>query len=134
MKLVQSEISNKKFGLSVGAVFFLLGAIPSIFGEPSIFKIIFLIIGVLLISGALIRPASLQVLNNVWMAFGYAVQRFTNPVVMFLMYHFLFVPLGFLMKLFGYNPLKKEFDQNSNSYWIEREASSISEESLKNQF
>jgi fatty acid desaturase len=43
-------------------------------------------------------------------------------VVLAAVYYLVFAPIGLLMRLFGYDPLKRRFDRAAESYWVARRA------------
>jgi hypothetical protein len=44
-----------------------------------------------------------------------------SHVVLALVYYLVFTPIGLLMRLFRYDPMKRRFDPEAASYWIERD-------------
>lgn len=76
------------------------------------------------VSGALLvlvllRPSLLRPLNILWFKFGMLLHRVVNPLVMFLIFAVVFVPIGFLMR-FRHDPLRRKRATGSATYWIDR--------------
>jgi hypothetical protein len=44
------------------------------------------------------------------------------------------VPVGFLMRLSGKDPMRRRFEPDADSYWIARKPAGPGPESFKNQF
>ena len=44
-----------------------------------------------------------------------------SHVVLALVYYLVFVPIGLLMRLFGYDPMKRGFDPEAATYWTARD-------------
>ena len=82
---------------------------------------------------ALVRPAWLVVPNRLWFKFGLLLAKVVNPVVMLLLYATCIVPIGVVMRLFGYDPLKLKRDPKAATYWLDHEPSPL-EEPMRHQF
>ena len=54
---------------------------------------------------------------------GFLIGKIVNPIVMALLFFSTITPVGFLMRLFGKDPLRLRRDPAAASYWIEREPS-----------
>ena len=73
----------------------------------------------LLILGAwgLIAPMSLKPVYTVWMKFGLFMGTYVmTPIIMFLVFFVLFMPMGLIMRLFGADLLKKKLNKSVDSY------------------
>ncbi len=44
-----------------------------------------------------------------------------SHVVLALVYYLVFMPIGLVMRVFGYDPMKRRFDPEAATYWIERD-------------
>jgi hypothetical protein len=73
----------------------------------------------------------LKPLNLIWFRFGLLLHRIVNPVVMFAMFAIVFVPAGFIMRIWS-DPLRSRRITENSSYWIERQRADIG--SMRNQF
>jgi hypothetical protein len=51
----------------------------------------------------------------------YPIGWVVSHVLLGLIYFGLLTPVGWLMKLFGYDPMERRFDRAAASYWVERE-------------
>ena len=47
-----------------------------------------------------------------------------SHVVLALVYYLVFVPIGLLMRVFGYDPMQRGFDPGAATYWIARDPKS----------
>jgi hypothetical protein len=47
-----------------------------------------------------------------------------SHLVLALVYYLVFVPIGLLMRVFGYDPMKRGFDPEAATYWIARDPKS----------
>jgi hypothetical protein len=75
----------------------------------------------------------LKPLNLIWFRFGLLLHRIVNPVVMFTMFALVFVPAGFIMRIWR-DPLRSRRTTENSSYWIERRTFGVDNGLMKNQF
>lgn len=116
----KSGSSNREFGLVVGAIIFIIGGIRCYLHEFSGINIFLITLGTILLGCAIFFPSYLKFSNMIWMKLGGVLFKFVNPILMSLLYFFFFVPIGIIMKLFGYDPLHAKFDKNAISYWVNK--------------
>jgi hypothetical protein len=81
-----------------------------------------------LFAASLLKPLSL-----IWFRFGLLLHRIVNPVVMFAMFAFVFIPAGFIMRIWS-DPLRSRRMTENSSYWIERRTAGADTGSMRNQF
>lgn len=79
---------------------------------------------------ALQKRTSLYLL---WIQFGNWLGRHLNPVVLGLLFFFLIVPVGLVMKVMGKDLLRRKFTSDP-TYWVQREVVSPNFENMKDQF
>ena len=120
-KKSKSEISsNRSFGIVFFIVFFIIafwsfrGDFSQVKVLPIIFSLIFLILG--LKNSNLLTP-----LNKIWFKFGMFLGAIVSPIVMAAIFFLVVTPIGLIMQLLGKDLLKKKYEKNKKSYWIERE-------------
>ena len=135
MKTKKIEIpSNKSFGLFFAALFF-AGACYSFFHGLALGLTVFLfIVSAVLFTLAVANPQLLTPFNKLWMRLGLVMGSIASPVIMAIIYLFIFVPVGLSMKLFGRDELKLKRDPTKGSFWVERDFQKNSEFSFKRQF
>jgi hypothetical protein len=75
----------------------------------------------------------LKPLNLIWFRFGLLLHRVVNPVVMFAIFALVFVPAGFIMRIWS-DPLRSRRTTQNSSYWIERRTVGADTGSMLNQF
>ena len=119
--------SNTEFGLLFTLVFLVISVYPCISYKSPNYFFFFLSISILLIS--LITPMILSLPNKAWLRFGFLLGYVTTPIILFLFYIFLFIPIGFILKIFNKDSLKLKFKDSST--WVIRKNDM---QSLKNQF
>lgn len=126
--------SNRNFGYTVGGILIAIGALKTFIAHFSWIAIALFAVGGLLVLGALIRPAALTPLNKAWMKLAEILFVVVNPVIMFLLYAVCFIPAGLIMKIVGYDPMKKKFDKQATTYWVDRKHDDTLPNPMKYQF
>tara|TARA_B100000795_G_C22704546_1_gene401022 strand:+ start:352 stop:744 length:393 start_codon:yes stop_codon:yes gene_type:complete len=121
--------TDKSFGIVFTIVFLIVALYPMT--NSAKINIWALIISVIFLLFALIRPKSLSFLNILWSKLGYTIGGIMAPIVMFIVYFLTVVPTGLIMKFLGKDLLNQKFNKKANSYWIKREKPVGS---MKNQF
>ncbi len=131
-KYQKPEISElRSFGLLFGVFFILvLGiVVPMLRQEFSaLFSGLGLwprwpwVVGGTVMAWAVIHPASLHLLQRPWMVFADVAGWLNTRIIMFLLFYFLILPIGFIMRLFGYDPMQRKIDKQLESYRNVREA------------
>jgi hypothetical protein len=117
--------SDRSFGWTFTGVFLIVAA----FGHPWV-----LAVAVLTALVTLTRSQWLAPLNRAWMKFGAALHHVVSPVVMGLMFFGLFTPMGFVMRRFGWDAMKRAYDPAARSYWLRRDPPGPAEDSFKDLF
>ena len=127
--------SDRSFGLTVGGILLAI-ALVRYFGFDAglTSTLIISVPGLLLIAAGLAVPRVLGPLNRLWMRLGLLLARIVNPVILFLMYALIFVPVGLAMRLFGRDALRLKPDRGATSYWIVRNPPGPEPQTMKNQF
>ena len=119
-RLIMKESISKKqlqeFGLLIGFGFPLIigWIIPSIIGHffrmwTLWISIPFLIIGIL-------KPRLLFYPYKAWMAIGLALGWINSRIILGLIFLLVLQPISLIMKIFGYDPLRKKSKGNEISY------------------
>ena len=126
--------SNKRFGLVVGAILLLFGAIRAwLHGEIGWLAGILGAVGLVLILAALIKPDALEGAHRGWMKLGLVLHKVTNPLFLGAMYGIAIIPTGLMMRLFGADPMGLRREPKG-TYWIARSKTSSTAQSLEKPF
>ena len=109
----KEKIKNRGFGILFFLVFLLIGLYPIYKGlTPNLYLVIlsipFLILG--LINSKILTP-----LNKAWMRFGLALGWVNSRIILGLVFIIVLQPIALIMRMFGYDPLRKKRD-NKRSY------------------
>ena len=67
---------------------------------------------------ALVHPRSLFLLHRPWMKFADVAGWVNTRVIMLVLFYFLIMPIGFLMRLFGHDPMSRKFNMALDSYRV----------------
>ena len=110
----------REFALTTGAIVAgLFGlVIPFLFGlgYPLWPWVLF---GVLTVWG-LLAPMTLKPLYTGWMKFGLFMGTYImTPLIMFMVFFAMFMPMGLIMRLFGKDLLSQKLDKSAESYRVQ---------------
>lgn len=109
----------RQFGITVGGIFSIIGLWPLLHQQN--LSLWALIPGALLLASALIYPRILYWPNRSWQATGHALGWVNSRIILGIIFYGIFTPLGRVMTLFGYDPLKLGFDKKCQTYKIAAE-------------
>ena len=108
----------RKFGLTVGGVFLLLGVLLLLRHRSSYSS--FLGAGAALIAFGVIWPRGLRYIYIGWMTLAFTLGFMMSTVVLALFFFLFLTPIGLLARLFKKDFLAREWNKQAASYWIER--------------
>lgn len=111
--------SEKSFGLTLGVIFFILGVFPLLASQQV--RIWALALSALLVIPALLKPEWLKWPNHYWARLGLLLNKIVSPVILFVLFFFVFFPIGLLLKIFNKDVLSLKIDKSKKSYWIKSE-------------
>ena len=127
--------SDRSFGLTVGGILAALAVLRWWWvGSLPWPMAALLVIGVALVAAGWLRPAILAPLNRLWTKLGLLLFHVVNPVVMLILFVVTIVPVGLIMRLMRHDPMRRRFDRDAQSYWIERDPPGPAPDSLRRQF
>ena len=121
--------SNRSFGVVFVVVFALIGLFPLVREEAP--RIWALLVSAAFLLPTIVYPQALSPLNKLWFRFGMLLGRIINPLVMFIMYALVMVPVGLVLKLMRKDLLRMKLDARSPTYWNQRAPPGPTAESLK---
>lgn len=121
---------NRDFGLIIGAVLSLVSCYRYFYGLLGF--LYFAAVGFILILISLLNPSILNTTRIYWEYLGAFLGKVNTTIILTLIYVFVFIPMGILLRLFGYQPLDKPKSSKTSTYWQIRDSMPIS--SPKNQF
>jgi len=65
---------------------------------------------------AALHPASLHLLHRPWMIFADIAGWVNTRIILILLFYVLILPIGLIMRLFGYDPMQRKIDKELPSY------------------
>ncbi len=107
--------TNRAFGLMMAAAIAAFAGIAwAAFGAfaPSAFAVSGTFIAL-----ALAAPWTLLPLNRLWGSFAQRMGHFNNFVLLGAFFYLLVVPLGSVLRLFGWDPMGRTPDRGADTYW-----------------
>ncbi len=115
----------RKFGLVTGAILIgLIGCfLPWLKGgiEKMLHWLLYMgPIGGTLIIWALLHPASLIYFYKPWMKLAEGLGFINTRIILFILFYGLFMPMGFIMRITGKDPMHRELNAALDSYRVTR--------------
>ncbi|NQV83842.1 MAG: hypothetical protein HQ494_08490 [Rhodospirillales bacterium] len=124
--------SERSFGIVFTVVFAAIGLWPLLDGgAPHLWALI--AAGGFLAAG-LVAPALLKPFNRAWFLFGLGLHKVVNPMVMGLLFFLTVTPIALILRIQGKDPLRRRFEPDATSYWIERTPPGPEAETMRQQF
>lgn len=126
--------SDRKFGLTLGAMFLGLAGVRLLLGHGGIVTDIFAGVGALLMATGAVMPPVLGPFNRAWMKLGAIMAGIVNPAIMLMMFAFVFTPIALVMRWAGRDALSLRRKPTGASYWHEHDARDPAADRLMQQF
>jgi polyferredoxin len=117
-KLKTGDRDLRKFGLTIGSVFILLGLLLLLRHRSS--YLFLLAAGAGLIAFGVIWPRALKYVYIAWMALAFTLGFVMSNVILVLFFFLVVTPIGLLARLFQKDFLARKWDKQAASYWIQR--------------
>jgi dolichyl-phosphate-mannose--protein O-mannosyl transferase len=124
--------SNKKFGLFFGAIF-LISGLYFFYGNEQTIAVLLIALSALFIAVSLFKDDLLFPLNKLWMRLGILLGTIVSPIVLAILFFFMFTPIAIGMKIFKRDELMLK-PSNADSFWKLRDQDSLSAKSFNQQF
>ena len=112
--------SNKKFGLFFSFVFLASSAYLYLISFP-LLSVLFVLLFSILIIITFTKTKLLSPLNKFWMTLGLFLGKIISPIILLLIYLFLFTPIAIIMKITGRDELNLKQKTKKTSFWIIRD-------------
>jgi Saxitoxin biosynthesis operon protein SxtJ len=127
-----STAELRKFGLTVGGVFLVLGTISWYRGHTIAPRIMWAL-GVLLVVPGLLAPAVLRPVQKGWMGMATVLGEVNSRIILGVLFFLVVTPIGFVMRLFG-DPLRRSLADGKTSNWIRRAPAPVDRARYERQF
>jgi hypothetical protein len=109
----------RKFGLTVGTAFGVLGLLFWYFGRDAS-STVALAVGAILVLLGVLLPLALAPVEGAWMALAMVLAWINTRLILTLLYYLVITPIGGLVRL-RRDPLNRRLHDGSPSYWIRRD-------------
>jgi len=113
-KKIVTTADLRSFGLLVGTVFGLIAVYPLLKGEA--LRAWASVIAAALIAPAIFFPPLLDLPYRFWAIIGKVLGSVNTRIILTVLYFGAIVPVSLVLKIFGKNPLKLNFDAEAASY------------------
>ena len=127
-----SRSELRKFGLTVGIAFALLGTVSWWRGHEIPPRVLWTAGGGLLVLG-LLAPSLLHPVHRGWMAFALVLGRVNTRIILTVLYYVAVTPIGVVMRLFR-DPMNRALGESTESQWIKRKPQAVDLATYERQF
>tara|TARA_B100001123_G_C15022293_1_gene911964 strand:- start:128 stop:535 length:408 start_codon:yes stop_codon:yes gene_type:complete len=121
MNRVIPELNSKglrHFALIFSAIVVIFfGIVIPLFGATQFFWIPWAI-GIVFAAVAVIAPIKVRPFYRIWMRFGMIVSAIVNRVVLGIVFYFMLLPFGMVLRLRGIDPLRRKWDSKLPTYRV----------------
>jgi saxitoxin biosynthesis operon SxtJ-like protein len=113
----QSQKQLRNFGVTVGAIFGVIGLWPTIVrgGDPRLWA---LAVSAALVLPGLLAPRTLRPVYRVWMALGDALNWVNTRIILGVIFYGLITPLGVTRRRFGDDPMRRRPEPGADTYRV----------------
>jgi hypothetical protein len=113
-----SAAEGRKFGLTLGAAFVLLGGLLW-WREHTVAALASAALAAVLAAAGLVIPTRLEPVERAWMRLAHLLSRVTTPVFMGIVYFLVITPTGMVRRSLGRSALRRS--RAASSYWVPRD-------------
>lgn len=117
-----SRKALRSFGLVVGGVFLSIAAFICWKNEWVITTAVKWLggIGSVLVLGGLIIPRSLKYPYRLWMGLAVILGYIMTRVLLTLVFYLAVTPIGLIRRLMGKDPLRRKWEPEASTYWLDK--------------
>ena len=113
--------SLRTFGLIWAFIFLVIATYPLLKENNIRYWSLYTSLGFIGISLVYPRFYKIIYFYQSWIKFGDCVGKINSKIIIFILFYFLFLPIGILLKIFRKDLLGKKTDSAATSYFIDRE-------------
>lgn len=125
--------SDRSVGLVFGVIFILTGVFQAWKGRI-LLAFTLTTLAILILVVCTLRPTLLGPMNRAWTKLGGLLHHIVSPIVLFAIYFLVITPFGLVMRALGNDPMRKCYEPEALTYWIDRTPPGPPADSLPNQF
>jgi hypothetical protein len=122
----------RRFGLTVGTAFAVLGAVSWWRGHETPPLVLWTLAGLLILPG-LVVPAALGPVQRGWMRFALVVGEVNSRIILTVVFYLIVFPVGFVLRRFR-DPLDRSLAQAGESSWMKRSSVPVDRARYERQF
>jgi|CXWL01.1.fsa_nt_gi hypothetical protein len=122
----------RKFGLTVGGIFLLLGTLSRWRGHHTP-PLVFWTVGTALVVPGAVAPRILGPVERGWMRFAEVLGHFNARVILTVIYYLVVTPIGIVMRRFR-DPLDRTLVDGRASEWLPRATEPVDRARYREQF
>jgi len=123
----------RRFGLTVGGMFLLLG-LASWWRGHVLPPRVFWTLGVLLVVPGLLAPATLRPVQREWMRAAAVLGEVNARIILTVFFYLVIAPVGLVLRTFFRDPLDRSLRGTEPSNWIKREVAAVDRARYEQQF
>lgn len=123
----------RQFGIVLGLILGVFGGIHLLKGHVSAYPWFFGAGSISLVLG-IFTPRFLGFPFIIFTKVAHAIGWFNTRVILIVVYFGILTPISLIMRLFGKDPLNRNVNENSKSYWIKKDKVIECKENLEKQF
>lgn len=124
--------SLRKFGITMGIAFLAISLLILIKSKHALWQTN--IIAALFFILAFTMPDALRLSYILWMRFAYILGWINTRLILFVLFYFIFAPVGLVLKLSRADLLDRKIDKCKDTYWIKKEKKEFSTLDYERQF
>lgn len=124
--------SDRSFGFVMTAFLALVGVLPLRSGASVRWWALAIAAAFAVLAS--VQPASLRLLNDLWMSLAVLLNRIVQPVIMAVLFYAVFWPGGFVLRKMRALSLRRSYDPAAGTYWNPRVPPGPERQSMANQF
>ena len=128
-----SSSELRRFGLTVGGMFVLLGCLSWWRGHVRP-PVVMWTIGVLLVLPALVVPLALDPVRRVWMRFATVLGEVNSRIILGVFFFLVIAPVGFVLRRLFRDPLDRALDDGKSTNWVRRTTVPVERARYEQQF
>jgi len=133
MEKLNLELKNlRKFGITMGVVFFVITLLMAIRHKHSLWPTS--VISAIFFILAYFASSFLKYIYVFWMRLAFLLSWINTRLILFIIFYLVFTPIGLVIKLLRFDLLGRKIDKNKKSYWANKEKNIYSDLSYERQF
>jgi saxitoxin biosynthesis operon SxtJ-like protein len=127
-----SNAELRKFGLTVGGAFLVLGTISWWRGHELPPRVLWTLAALLIVPGV-VAPALLGPIQRGWMAFALVLGHINTRIILTVLFYLVMTPVGMILRLFR-DPLDRSMKETTTTQWTKRTPEPVDMHRYERQF